>query len=248
MNDDDWNDFYDARFAALVLDRKRDGLPATIDRLITWLRLSRGQRVFDQCCGNGRVGLPLARAGLGVVGVDATEGYIDEANRLAQAESLDARFVHADARSFVAAPRCDAAINWGTSFGHAAKDEDNVAILRRVFESLRPGGRFALEYPHVPNLLRDFQPSIIQRVQTAGGEVILIRESTLEFTRGQLAQVWTYVLPNGERVEKRGATRLYLPHELARMTREAGFDEIELFDSAGAPLSRTSAKCVMLAR
>lgn len=244
-----WEELYDDVVAEMFLVRPEDETRALVDFLAAALGLAPGMRVFDQCCGIGTLGLPLAHRGIAVVGVDQSGAYVRRANRGARSCGTACDFAEGDAFEYVASPPCDAAFNWGTSFGNAAADARNGSMLRRAFESLRPGGRFVLDFQNVARLLGDFRESIVRRHATPAGELVLLRESELDLAGGTLRQVWTTFLPDGRRRVRRTAVKLYLPHALADLLRAAGFVDVEFFGGLGfEPLGRSSPRCIARAR
>jgi SAM-dependent methyltransferase len=244
-----WRALYDDIVAELFLVRKdSDELRATVAFLQERLRLRPGDSVFDQGCGVGALALPLARAGLRIVGVDQAAGYVDRARREAQREQLDCEFHAGDAAAFVPARPCSAAFSWGTSFGNA-DEEGNRRMLLRTREALLPGGWFALDYQHIPRVLRAFQRGLVHRHVDQRGETVLLRESTIDLARGSLCQQWTFFFPDGRREVRHSALRLYLPHELARMLLACGFVELEFHGGLrGEPLTLDSPRCILIGR
>lgn len=245
-----WQAFFDDVYADLVLARTHDStVPATVDFLMDRLQLKPGSVVFDQCCGVGGLSLPLARRGLKVIGVDQCPSYIQRASAAARAEGLDGDFHVGDAFAFVAGVPCDAAINWYTSFGYVEDDQRNVLMFRRVFESLRAGGKFAVDTINLAWVLRHFQPCLPQRYSTPAGEVLVLREASFDWLRGMGLQNWTFLAPDGQRTQHQAETRMYLPHTLAEMLRSCGFVEVTLFGSIqGEPLGMDSPRCICIAR
>jgi SAM-dependent methyltransferase len=242
-----WSALYDDIVADLILVRKDPvALAATISFLTQYLDLAPGRVVLDQCCGIGSLALPLARAGCAVVGVDQSRGYIDRARAAVGPEHAPCTFVAADATGFIAPRPCDAGFNWNTGFGNG-DDAGNARMLRCAFESLRPGGRFALDYQHVPRILRHFQGCLVHRLPGEQGETIVLRESRADLAGGALVQRWTFLFPDGRRVERHSAVRLYLPHVLADMLRAAGFVDIACHGGlAGEPLDLDSPRCILV--
>ena len=90
-------------------------------------------------------------------------------------------------------------------------------MLARAYESLLPGGRFALDVPHLPGLLRGFQKHMVRRGQFDGREVLLVRESQVNLHDGLLEQVWSWHVEGRELRRRRRTLRLYLPHQIAEM-------------------------------
>jgi SAM-dependent methyltransferase len=239
---------YDDIVAELLLERKNPReLDSTIRFLVEQLDLRPGCRVFDQCCGIGSLSLPLARAGCAVVGVDQCERYIERAREAHRPGDAPCEFHAADAFTFAAPGPCDAGFNWATSFGNA-DDERNLEMLRRAFETLRPGGRFALDYQHVPRVLRQFQQCLVRRLAGEQGETVVLRESRADLAAGVLRQRWTFVLLDGSRCERHSAVRLYMPHELAALLRAAGFAQISFHGGLdGETLDLDSPRCILTA-
>jgi SAM-dependent methyltransferase len=244
-----WQTLYDDIVAEAFLVRKdQDELRATGAFLSRELNLAPGGSLFDQCCGVGTLSHELGRQGVRVVGVDQSPLYVARAKREAERLGLDCAFHVGDAFTFTPDDPTDAAVNWGTSFGNA-DDDRNRAMLRRAFETLQPGGRFALDYQHVPRVLRQFQPTLLHRVEGERGETLILRESSVDLPQGTLDQRWTFLLPDGTRHHRRSAVRLYMPHELAGMLRTCGFEDVRSFGGVGGePLTLDSPRCILVAR
>jgi SAM-dependent methyltransferase len=240
-----WEALYDDALADLLLER---GDPATVDRSLDFLEgvlgLGPGDRVFDQCCGIGSLAVPLARRGYFVVGVDQAARYVERARSAARDITDRVELVVGDARTWAPAEPCAAAFNWYTSFGHSERDTDNLAMLVRAREAVRPGGRFALDFLHLPAVLRDLQ----RHVAIERGGVWLVRETTLDLAAGFMCKTWRYFFPDGRRHEAHSRLRLYLPHQLVELLHAAGFSEVRLHgDECGAPLELDSPRCIAVA-
>lgn len=251
-----WHALYDDYLAEILLEREDPGqVSATLDFLVETLKLEAGQLVFDQCCGIGSLALPLAARGYALIGVDQAANYIARAEKAARrsagagAQQLDARFFADDAFEFVAPAPADAAFNWWTSFGYDESDAVNLRMLRRAFESLRPGGRFALDTMNVPGLLRNFRPRETTRRATSRGELRLLRESRLDLARGMIHKTWTFTPAEGPALERKSSVRLYMPDALAALLNTAGFTDVTLYGSvAGEVLELDSPRCICVAR
>jgi SAM-dependent methyltransferase len=244
-----WADLYDDWLADQLLVREAGEVEPTLDFLVDRLRIAPGARVLDQCCGIGSVALPLAARGVIVVGVDQAERYVARAASEARGRGLRTEFVAADACRFVPQARCDAAFNWWTSFGYLEEDADNREMLARAFDALLPGGRFALDTMNAPEVLRSFQPEVSTRRRTPRGEVLLVRESSIDLLRGRLAKRWTYFVEGRRQVEHTSSVRLYMPDAVAALLRGVGFVDVELLGSlAGEPLALDSPRLIAIAR
>lgn len=245
-----WHDFFDETYAEFGLASAHpEEVGPVVEFLIDRLHLEPGDRLFDQCCGIGRLSLPLAERGIRIEGVDLSRVYIDRAAREAADRTLPCAFHCGDAFEFVAPEPCDAAINWFTSFGYDADDERNCQMIRRAYESLKPGGRFALDTINNAMVLADFRPCHIERrLSSAGAELVVLVEATPDLARGMLDQQWTFLRPDGSHEARPLSLRLLMPHEIVRLIERAGFRDVELVGSvAGEPLSMKSRRCIATA-
>jgi 2-polyprenyl-3-methyl-5-hydroxy-6-metoxy-1,4-benzoquinol methylase len=244
-----WETLYDEQFVDLLMDRGSQESESTAADLICFLHLQPGQRVFDQCCGFGRLSLPLAQRGMQVIGVDQAQSYIARAREDASRAGVSIDYEVADALEFVPPEPCDVAFNWWTSFGYYPDDFRNRLMIRRAHGALKPGGLFALDTMNPPGVLRHFQPTLVNRHDSADGQTVLLRESQVDLHAGTLNKRWTYFLAKGERVVHDTVVRLYMPHQLVEMFQAAGFTEVELFaDCQGKALTIDDLRCIVRAR
>jgi SAM-dependent methyltransferase len=120
------------------------GTDQEVDFLVEALGLKAGQTVLDVGCGPGRHALALARRGLQVRGVDASEEFVALAAAAAASEGLEAEFTVLDVRDLVVDGEFDAAIclcqgGFGLLGGH-----DDVEVFARIVAAVRPGGSIAV--------------------------------------------------------------------------------------------------------
>lgn len=244
-----WDGFFPPEAGDLFLARTDSAeRQATVDFLREALRLPQGGRVCDQCCGIGSLSIALAQSGYRVCGVDLSDPFIRRAKTDAAVADVACEFTCGDALEFVAQPACDGVFNWYSSFGYAADDERNRQMLCKAADSLKPGGRFALDVPNFPGLLRNFQHYLVRRGEVQGQAVLLIRDSQLNFRRGLLEQTWTWHIGARPPVQRRSALRIYLPHQIAEMLAVSGFAEIEFFGGlAKQPFELDSPRLIVTA-
>ncbi len=115
-----------------------------------------GSTVLELGCGTGRIAIPIARAGIDVVGLDSSPGMLREARRnLREAGPLPGKvtFRRGDMRSFRLPQRCTLAIIPFNTFLHLLSVADQRQALQSIRRHLAPGGRLALDV-FVPDLHR----------------------------------------------------------------------------------------------
>jgi len=166
---------------------------------VSRLELRPGMKVLDVACGTGNLGIPAARAGAKVTGVDIAPNLLEQARRRASAEKLNAVFEEGDAEQL---PYEDGAFDLVMSmFGamFAPRPELVAAELTRV---CRPGGviamanwthdgfvgeSFAVTARHVPPppglaapLLWGHEPTVRERLGKGTSKITTSRRS-IEF-------------------------------------------------------------------
>ncbi|PTL77120.1 class I SAM-dependent methyltransferase [Vitiosangium sp. GDMCC 1.1324] len=113
------------------------------------------QSALDVCCGTGaamRYLRPLCRQR--VVGVDLSQGMLDEARRLLADAPGEAalEFVRGDALALPWREEFDLVTSFG-AFGHIL-EEDEPRLVDAIHRVLRPGGRFVFITGEEPSALR----------------------------------------------------------------------------------------------
>lgn len=238
-----WETLYDDAVADILLERM-EAPNEVADFLAARMRLAPGARVFDQCCGIGSLAVPLAARGYQLVGCDLIPRYVARAQAVALAAGVDVEFVVADAFKYTPAWPCAGAFNWWTSFGYARDDAQNVQMLRRAFESLVPGGVFALDTMNVLGVIQSFQPL----VSLERGDLKLVRESVLDLDAGLLHKRWTLTSPTRASSEHGSTVRLHTPWELRALLLAAGFSHVDFVGGInGSQLNLDSARCIAIA-
>ena len=159
-----------------------------------------GDRVLDSCCGTGDLALACSLAGGRVTGLDFSERMLERARR----KSDEVEWVQGDA---LALPFDDGSFDAAT-VGFGVRNLADLELgLRELQRVLRDGGRLGvLEITRPRGLLAPFYRVWFDRVVPLIGKV----------------------LPGGAAYSYLPASvrRFPRPEDLARVMREAGFDDI----------------------
>jgi len=106
-----------------------------------------GGPIVELAVGTGRIAVPLAQAGLHVIGVDLSEGMLAVARERARAcgvaELVDLR--HGDLCEPPVTERVPIVICPFRSLLHLADEREKLRALRAARELLEPGGRFVFD-------------------------------------------------------------------------------------------------------
>jgi SAM-dependent methyltransferase len=149
-----------------------------------------GTPVLELGSGTGRVLIPTARAGVGIVGLDASPGMLAVCRARLRAEPSDVQsrveLVQADMRAFDLARTFRLVTIPFRPFQHLLTVEDQLSCLRCIHRHLASGGRLILDV---------FNPSIEG----------LARHPTEE----ELPDTPEFAVPDGRRVTRRYRIRSY---------------------------------------
>ncbi len=121
--------------------------------------------VLDLGCGDGRHSLELSRRGYRVTGLDLSEELLDRARRRTAEEGLDITFIQGDMRDAPGVSAFDLVVNFFTSFGYFSEDRENARVLDAIARSLRPGGRFLMDYLNRAYVLSTLVPEDRRNVE-----------------------------------------------------------------------------------
>lgn len=106
-----------------------------------WDQLS----LLDLACGKGRHARAAALKGHQVVGLDLSPNSIAAA-RFDHHNVPGLSFVEGDMRHFSLQQKFDGILNLFTSFGYFSQSEDHLSVLHQVYDHLKPGGFFVLDF------------------------------------------------------------------------------------------------------
>jgi SAM-dependent methyltransferase len=183
--------------------------------------------ILDVPCGNGRIALALAEKGFKVTGVDLTADLLAVARQQAAGRQLEERVTwkEGDMRDLPWTGVFDGAFCFWESFGYF-DDAGNMAFLKAVANTLKPGSRFVLD-THVSETLlptlgmRDWRPVL---------DMIVCEERVYDVHTGITTRHFVFCTP-GKIEHKLLDIRIYPYRDLVKILLEAGFGEFESYDA-----------------
>lgn len=117
-----------------------------VDFIVKTLKLTGKEKILDLACGYGRHSIALASRGFRVTGVDITEVYINDANKTAKEQSLDAIFIHSDIRDVTFKDEFDVVLNLADgAIGYLENDNENLKIFDVIATALKSGGKHFMD-------------------------------------------------------------------------------------------------------
>ena len=241
-NEDFWNNY-----SPIMFDSNRWAEAPTIAEKLTLIAgLKKGTAILDAGCGPGRISVELAKLGYDVTGVDLIQSELDAAKESADDEEVELNLVKADLRNFKSEKKFDCAINLYTSFGSCATIEEDVQILKNIFDSLKENGFFVLECLSRETAILYFTEG--EWFERAGKTVLT--EFSFEGAFEGLRSKWILIDDKtGQRMEHEFVQRLYSAVELKRILVGIGFKSCEIYgDFDFSPYNEKARTMVLVAR
>lgn len=119
------------------------------------IHLNPSDHVLDLCCGAGRHLATLEKYGACLTGLD----YSPQLLKYARARlSMTTGLVRADMRRLPFLSCFDVVFSFFTSFGYFLKETDNTRAAEEMARTLKPGGRFFMDYLNPLYVARTLKP------------------------------------------------------------------------------------------
>lgn len=238
----------------LDLYKHRDGKDAAkiISLLFKNIRLSKGSRVLDLACGNGRHSVFFARKGLDTLGIDLSENLIAQARKMASKikspYSSRLSFEIRDMRKLSHLNEFDLVVNLFSSFGYFESDSENEMVISGVSNSLKSGGFFLFDFLNTGSLKKNLVPVTISGIE--GNTVVQVRQIDNGFVKKEILIIEKS--PDGKmcRRDYNERIKLYSRDDFVRMFTANGLKIVKTFgDYEGTKFNkRKSERLVLIAR
>jgi SAM-dependent methyltransferase len=216
------------------------------DRLVRrLLDLPAGAAVLDVPCGDGRLTVRLAAAGLAATGIDLAEGELALARQAAARAGVRAQFVAGDLRALPDVGRVDGVVSWGNSFGYLTP-ADSVRSVAGLHRALRPGGRLVLESHTIAESL--LVGGVATRAEHEFGGVRMTSRNHYRAEESRLESDLVFEDRDGHVERAWAAHHVHTAGELVRLLRGAGFGAVSLLGADGEnPYRLGSARLIAVA-
>jgi SAM-dependent methyltransferase len=239
-NEEFWREFFPVLFPLESFARASD----EVRDLLALTKFS-GNSILDLCCGPGRHTLPLAEHGFHVSGLDLSPYLLSSARERALRLGLSIEWVEGDMRTFRRTEAFDLICNMTTSFGYFDEEEENLMVLRNVWQSLKNGGILLIDCTSKEIVARNWQDCFCTEFSN---NILLIQRSRIGDDWSRLHNEWILIR---ERVSHffQYNHALYSGLELKERVVAAGFAQVRLFgDLTGAPFGIDASRLIVVAQ
>jgi SAM-dependent methyltransferase len=185
--------------------------------------------VLELACGTGRLTIPIAQAGLEIVGLDASSSMLSHLQIKAAAAGIEIPLLEADCRRFDLGREFALIFMAFNSMQHLHDFASLEALFGKVRRHLVPGGRFVFDVfnPKIAYLNRDSAKRIPEREyeDPEGKGTITVEQTSVYDDAAQVIRIRWYFSRREEkdfRVEELNL-RCFYPQELDLLVRSFGF-------------------------
>ena len=213
-------------------------LSADIPFYVEEARRSQGA-TLEVACGTGRLSIPIALAGVEIVGLDISPSMLAHARTKSEAASAKIEFVEGDCRTFELGRKFSLIFMAFNSMQHMHDYASQAALFASVRKHLAEGGRFIFDVfnPKVEILARASGERRVEReYEDPDGKGRMAFEYSATYDdAAQVSDIQCYFVrrgPTGEELEIRCEEmhlRSFFPQELDLLVRSQGFEMVEKF-------------------
>lgn len=240
-----WRRLFDTTLYFELYEAQDTELALTqVSQLVTLLALRPHTRILDVGCGYGRHSVELARRGFDVTGVDISDVQLTRARERAAATGVAVDFHRLDGRALEFEAEFDAAVSMFLSFGFFETDAEHLAMLQGVSRSLKPGGRFLMDFWNREYEIQRFDRWQVDRT----GEIFELEEWDFDYLQGRLNWTNHAFFPDGRHESWYHSIRAYTVVEMKTLFEQAGLHLDAVYGSlAGTPYSIESQASIFVA-
>lgn len=231
-------------FDIVNINPVNENTPHQCDFIEKVLGLNNEAKILDLCCGHGRFTNELASRGYKMTGQDINQYFLNIAKKKADDLNLNINWIKSDMREIPFENEFDAVLNMFTSFGYLGSDEEDEKVISAVYDVLKTGGKFLLDYVNKDFIIRRFLAE--DRREIPNGYVVISRN--YDFLRCSHYETFDIFLNDKFIKRYENHFRFYAASEIASMLERNGFRILNAYgDFDFNPLSLDSKGCIIAA-
>lgn len=242
--DEWWTEFFSGQWLEVQQAAKpREATHREATAVEALLTLRPPARVLDVPAGTGRLAIELASRGYRMCALELSALLIAEGKKNARQQDVTVEWHCGDMRDLSWKETFDAVVCLWNSFGYFS-DEDNERFIRRVADSLRPGGRVLVDTHTLETILPRFQARHWRKVEN----ILALEEARYDPYNSRINSAWTYVA-NGRPYTRSMSIRIYTQRELRELFGRAGLADICVYGSMeGQPFVLGAERSIIIAK
>ena len=198
-----------------------------INLLLKVTKLTSDSKILDFCCGQGRHSIELAKRGFhNIHGLDRSRYLVRLARKRASQLGLSVSFYEGDVRKRrFQANWFDCITLMGNSFGYFEQKDDDIQVLKNVFQLLKPDGFVVIDITDGHWMRNNF---VARSWEWIDQQLMVNRERSLSGDRSRLISRELVVhSEQGVVADQFYAERLYTKKDITQLLGEIGFKDLK---------------------
>lgn len=240
--------WYEHAFSQNYLDvyahRTNEQAIAEVEFANHQLQFKKDQIILDLCCGAGRHSFVIAPKVKTVVGFDLSLDLLQHAVK----ENLSNKCMNiywqkGDSRDLNFYNSFDAVVCFFNSYGYFEDENENIKVIRNVYNALKPKGKLLFDIMNKPFIVNNLKPQteksinqfIVQELRKISESGLRVEKEVRIFDGCKLVN------------EYKESVRMYTKNELLDLFSMVGFTSIEFFGSIlSEPLNDSSSRLIVV--
>jgi len=216
-----YSSWFDSPYYDLLYkDRDQEEADKFIKNLVNYLHPIPNSNMLDIACGKGRHAISLNKMGHTVSGFDLSRNSIAFAKKH---ENNSLSFSVHDMRRPFMVNYYDVIFNLFTSFGYFENDKENRAVLTNIYNALKPGGIFVLDFM---NMEKTIQCLLEHNEKAVDGVKFIVNKS---IDKDQFLVKQIYVEDGALKYNFEEKIKIFTQDTLRKYVTECGFEILRIF-------------------
>lgn len=240
----DWYEkWFGKDYLLIYPHRNEEEAQRQIEFLNKHIKLSKGAKVLDLCCGCGRHSIELKKRKYDVIGLDLSAELLDIACSRASENRLDIGFIKCDMREIPYESYFDLIVSFFTSFGYFDDDAENQKVLFAISKALKPGGNFLIDYLNPDYVKKNLVEKDEKKIN---GGINVIQKRWIDDAKRRINKQVTLIKDDKKSIYNE-SVRLYSLQEMREMLSTAGLKLTEAYgDFDSSKYSKDSPRMILL--
>ena len=192
-----------------------------------WIHKNQINKVLELCCGTGRITIPLAQAGINIIGLDINEDMISEGKLKAKKENVKVEFIKGDMKNIEINEKFQLIFIPFNSIHCLYINDDVIKVLETVSQHLDKNGFLIIDYfnPNIEYIIKNKDKIIkIADYMTADGRHIIINQTMEYDDYSQVNRIkWEHIINGKEKSIDSLDMRMFYPQELDYLLTSNGY-------------------------
>ncbi len=184
--------------------------------------------LLELACGTGNHAFCLENKGYNILATDYSDGMINQAKIKGKECSSSVRFEKLNMLDIVGIPqKFEVVLCLFDSIGYLISNTNIKSVFRQVYDKLKGGGIFIMEFWHAAAMLKEYDPIRIKRWKLGSSDILRISETSID-VKTQSCDVRYSIYQTNEDgtysyLEETQKNRFFLLQEMNNMLEECHF-------------------------